>query len=489
MADRAALVIAVETFFEAGPVVPYAAGDCAELVRALPAAGYNPKKCVLVAGTRTTKAAIESHLTRLPKLIEKADSLLVLVVTRGFSHKEKGYFACADTIAPDLTGTAISVADLSAALQKTKCKEITVLLDVDPLVPAADALPAGVTPGLNDTELNVWFSSSATCVGLSACAAGERSFESGQAKHGIWRGHLIEAFTGKTRSGVHKDGTLSAAALHAYLADSVPRTLRRAYETPQEQTPTLFGEANSEAVVADLSKLLGPGGELLDPTRMKRVVFRAESSGRVKDLSGYRKSHTLPERANDWARKYVHRVAAGDIKADLDNTFDMVREEFGYKRKDLDVSAERDGLGFIRTPDFEYTVTVNVNPDEPQEVIWRREVGRLSGPEFVRSQGFRNVFGTMFNKLVFEFVSPVDVAEFVDRIEDAPPEGVKVTVASDSGAAVIALTGFGGRVSVTRDAVTIEGQTGNPGSLLEQFLMFLRKFSGLGEPKALPSGP
>ena len=41
----------------------------AELVRALPAAGYNPAKCLLVAGHRTTKAAIESHLTRLPKLL------------------------------------------------------------------------------------------------------------------------------------------------------------------------------------------------------------------------------------------------------------------------------------------------------------------------------------------------------------------------------------------------------------------------------------
>jgi hypothetical protein len=83
---------------------------------------------------------------------------------------------------------------------------------------------------------------------------------------------------------------------------------------------------------------------------------------------------------------------------------------------------------------------------------------------------------------------PVDVADFVDRIEDSPPEGVKVSVASDSGAAVVALAGFAGKVSVTRDAVTIEGRTGDPASLLEQFLTFLRKFGGLGEPKALPPG-
>lgn len=482
MPDRAALLIAVETFFEAGSPVPYATADAAELLRALPAVGYSQERCALLAGHRTTKAVIEATLKRLPKSLGDAESLLVLVVSRAFTLKNRGYIACADTITTDPTETALPIADLVAALHKTKCEEVTLLLDLDPLTIAGNL---SVQPSFDAKELGSLLDDSPKCSALVSCSEGERSFESGQLRHGIWRHHILEAFTGKTRSGVNKKGTLSAAALHEFLSDAVPRTLRRNYETTEEQNPQLFGEANAGAVVAELGKLLGSGGELLDPTRMKRVVFRAEMSGRIKDLSGFRKTHTLPERANDWARKYVNRIATADIKADLDNTFEMVREQFGYKRKDLDVSAERDGMGFIRTPDFEYTVSLSVNPDEPSDVIWRREVGRLSGPEFVRSENFQHVFGTMFDRLVFEFAVPVDVAELVDRIEDSPPEGVKVSVASDSGAAVIALAGFAGKISVSRDALTIEGRAGNPGSLLEQFLVFLRKFSGIGEPKAL----
>ncbi len=482
MADRAALLIAVETFFEAAPPVPYAAADCAELHRALPAAGYNPAKCILVAGTRTTRAGIESHLRRLPKLIDKADSLLVLIATRGFTHKKRGYLACADTLLADPAETSLAIADLIAALHKTKCKEIAVLLDADSLTFPGEMVPSG----LDQDELEKLFDASPSCVGLLSCEPGTRSFESGTLRHGIWRHHLIEMFTGKVRSGVKKDGTLTAAALHEFLTDAVPRTLRRSYDTPEEQTPQLFGEGNAALTVAELGKLLGPGGELLDPGRMKRVAFRSETPGKIKDLAGYRKTHSLPERANEWARKYVARIAAADIKADLDNTFDMVREQFGYKRKDLDVSAERDGMGYIRTPDFEYTVSLSVDPDEPAQVIWRREIGRLSGPEFVRSEGFQSVFGGMFDRLVFEFASPVDVAEFVDRIEDSPPEGVKVGVASDANEAEIALAGFAGKVTVRPESVVIQGRPGSSANLLEQFLAFLRKFTGLGEAKALP---
>jgi hypothetical protein len=481
VADRAALFIAVETFFEAAPPIAYAASDAAELFRTLPGVGYDPKKCFLLAGTRTTKSAIESHLARLPRLIGKADSLLVMVVSRAFSQKGRGYLVCADTILPDLAGTSLPLAELVAAVAKTKCKESVFLLDLDPLTIAGELVPSG----LDEAELRKLFDGTSTNVALLACEPGERSLESGQLRHGIWRHHLIEAFSGKVRSCIGKDGMLTAAALQAYLQDAVPRTLRRSYETPQEQTPRLMGETDAEFVIADLTNTLEPSGELLNPARMKRVVFRAETVGRVKDLSGYRKSHSLPDRANQWARKYVNRIAAADIKSDLDSMFDMIREEFGYKRKDLDVSAERDGLGFIRTPEFEYTISLNVNASDPTEVSWRREVGRLSGPEFVRSSGFQSVFAPIFDHLVFEFVEPVDVADFVDKIEEKPIEGVKVSVASDANAAEVALLGFSGKITVEPEAVIIHGQTGNPASLLEQFLVFLRKFNGIGESKTL----
>jgi hypothetical protein len=480
VADRAALLIAIDSFFEAAPPIPYAGSDATELHRSLPALGYDLEKCILLTGNRTTKASIESHLARLPKLIGKADSLLVLFVTRAFSHKGRGQLLCADTLVPDLPGTSLPLAELVQALSKFKCGEVTVLLDLDPLSLTGEMVPSG----LDEEELSTLLANTPNMAALLACEPGTRSYESGQLRHGIWRHHLIEAFTGKSRTGTGKDGILTAAGLQAYLEDAVPKTLRRTYETPQEQHPCLLG-CSIGNVVADLSSLLVDGGELLDPSRMRRIVFRSERTGRVKDLSGYRKTHSLPDRANDWARKYVNRIAGADIKSELDEVFERIREQFHYKRKDLDVAAERDGIGFIRTPEFEYTVSLSVNPANPTEVIWKREIGRLPGPEFIRASSFQAVFGSMFDRLIFEFSLPVNVAEFVDRFEDSPLEGVKVAVDSDANAAEVVLAGFAGRVTVTPDTVTIQGQSGNSVSLLEQFLTFLQKFRGLDETKAL----
>ena len=62
-----------------------------------------------------------------------------------------------------------------------------------------------------------------------------------------------------------------------FVEDELPRLLRKHFEPGRARTPLLFGEQNAGAVIADLSHLLGGGDGLLDPDRLRRVVFRSES--------------------------------------------------------------------------------------------------------------------------------------------------------------------------------------------------------------------
>jgi hypothetical protein len=209
---------------------------------------------------------------------------------------------------------------------------------------------------------------------------------------------------------------------------------------------------------------------------------------RVKSLSGYRKFHRLPDRVNDYAQKFVADLAGEDLKADVDSYYDLVREHLGYKRRDVEAACDR-GSGFVRTPDFEYSVSVSVAPDDPTTVVWRREVGGIRNPEVILGRPFAAVFGDLFDTLVFEFVKPFDLETWVDRVEDEVPEGVKVRCASDCSSCEVTVAGFAGVVRLRRDGVEVEGRKG-PSSrgLVEAFLQFQDLFSGQRDLQALPLG-
>ena len=220
---------------------------------------------------------------------------------------------------------------------------------------------------------------------------------------------------------------------------------------------------------------------LLDPERLKRVVFRTESGGRVKELAGFRKSFQLPEIATPSARKFIAKCATDDLREDLNRLYESAREHLGYKRKDIDTAIDAEGIGTLRTPDFEYTIRLTLDKNDPTQVTWRREVGAFTDPGFLRGPGFRSLFGNLFDQLVFEFDRPVDVEAWIDRLEDNPQKGVKLHIESDGAACEITLAGFAGRMRIERTALTVRGRGHDSAGLLDQFLAFLRNFGGLGE--------
>ena len=47
---------------------------------------------------------------------------------------------------------------------------------------------------------------------------------------------------------------------------------------------------------------------------------------------------------------------ADDLRAQVEETYNALREHLGFKRRDLESTVGSDGLGFIRTPAFDFTV-------------------------------------------------------------------------------------------------------------------------------------
>ncbi len=207
---------------------------------------------------------------------------------------------------------------------------------------------------------------------------------------------------------------------------------------------------------------------------------------KVKSLSGYRKFHRLPDSVNAGSRKFVADLAAEDVKSDVDRTYLSLREQLGYKRRDVEGSADR-GTGFVRTPDFEYSVGIDLVEGDPTTVVWRREVAGIRNPQVVLGNPFHQVFGEVFDTLVFEFARPFDLEAWVDLIEDAMPVGVKLRTASDCSSCDISVSGSMGIIRLFRDRVEIQGgKTPSSRGLVEAFLHFQDIFANRSDLEALP---
>jgi hypothetical protein len=486
VAERWAVVVGIEKHLhpELGNL-PLAEADATAVASVLESVGFPAARQVVFRGPHATKAAVEAKVKRLRKAVKRGDELVVFWAGHGFSDRESGYLAFWDTLPDHPIETSIPLAEWAEWFTGSKAGQLVFLLSIG-IGPTFSQ--DGLTPHLDGEELRRLFDTSAKAVALAASAPDEAPQSSAITRHGLWSQLVVEALSGQSRLAAENNGHVTALSLQRFIEEEMPRRLRKHFEAGVRQTPQLYGGQNAAAVIADVSPtLFGHDADaLLDPSRLRRVVFRSESSTRVKDLSQFRKTYQVPNNAGPSARRFVARLATPDIRADLDRVRDIARERLGYRRKDLEITVGQDGYGVLHTPDFEYTVFADLDPDDPSRLTWRREVGRFADPGFVSGPGFDTVFDPAFDQLVFEFARPVDVAGFVDRIEDDPPAGVRVSAASDGSACEITVTGFAGVVTIRRHALTIRGRSGEAAGLLDSFLYFLRTFGPIGDPPALP---
>ena len=470
MADRLALVIAAEG----------AGADARALARALEGLGFAREQQMHLLDAQATLTALESRLRKLAKSPSPAEALFVFFAGPVFHEAGQDYLCCFDTQPDDLAATSLAMRAVLDSLAACPVQRLVLFLD-------DRNGPDGPGPRRTDQELRRFFTGRAGAACFLSCKPDEVSGVSGSPGAGTWVHHVIEALTGKAPLALEDGDVLTALSLQEHLLREVPRTLRATFREPPPQVPQAIVPAG-RLVLAELGPLLDQEQATADPRLqpLTRASLRSEMTARVKSLTGFRKFHRLPDRVSPSARKFVSDLAADDVKADVDRVYAAAREHLGYKRRDVEGSADR-GSGVVRTPDFEYSVSIDLSDDDPTTVVWRRQVAGIGNPAVVLGKPFQQVFGGTFDTLVFEFTRPFDLEAWVDRIEEAMPPGVKLRCASDCSTCDVMVAGFAGVIRVHRDRVEVQGQKA-PGSqgLVEAFLRFQDVFSGRADLAELP---
>lgn len=480
MGERVAFFVAVDRPPDARlPPVEFAQADAAAFAATLAPLGFTPDRQTLLFGNAATKTTIESRLRRLAKTLRPDDLLFLFFAGLGFTADSELFITCADSQADDLAATSLVLEDLLDIVRSAKCRAVAFL-------------DAGAWEGAEprtEEAMRRAFPEGGPLLCFSACAADEISQSAPLLRQRVWSQLLIEAFAGRAPPSRVRRTQITAASLQQYLAREVPRSLRKAFAPPVTQTPTAYGPVGPDFVLADLGPVLAARTAATpEVPPLGRVRLRAEARDRVKELSGFRKGFRLPDRATPSSERFVAGLAAEDLDADTARTHGLIREHFGYKRRDVEVVAATEGRAAIRTPDFDYHVSVRLDPADSAAVVWRREVTHLHDADALYGSAFQAVFGALFTELEFESPTPTDVEELIDQIEEKRPEGMKLSYPADCAWCDLYFAGFAGAVRVERESLRITAPTAQTGpALVKIFLEFQNLFARACPVKALPS--
>jgi hypothetical protein len=437
-----------------------AAEACARrLVAAFAATGIPDPNRTCLMGQAATRAAVESRLKAFRKRLRPGDRAIVIWIGPGVSRTGVGSLDCWDTLPDDRAGTAFAIRDLAGILKSSKSAETILFL---------------AAPGSDSNELATRFDNAPAIAVLSAEVNGPGETADSMR---IWCEAIGEAIGGTIRAARDTEDRVTARSIQKFLAAELPRRLRIEFGDDTRLVPRLFGSAEG------LLREAGPktNGAMLDDARLRRIVYRAESASLVRDLSDYRKSHSVPAKAGPASRRFVQRLAARDVSDDLERIAARCRQRLGFKRKDLVLVTGSDGTGSLRTPEFEYSLSVELDPADSAKLLWRRELGRFADIEWVRSQRIESELELSFDQLAFELSRPLDVDSFIEQLENRPIPGVKIQADDDSYR--LTLRGFVGEIAIRRNEIVVRDRSNRSNGLIDLLMEFLTRV-GVPEPTA-----
>ncbi|WP_425616637.1 caspase domain-containing protein [Anatilimnocola sp. NA78] len=466
---KLAVIIGVEHYADPSLAKRSLAGnDAAAIAQALVGLGYADLDQVLLVDGQATKTTVESKLKRTIRSLADDDELLLYYAGHGFAEAGKAYLTCHDTQTSDLTETSIAWSSVLKQLRDSDCRKVALFIDSGN---ANTGEPLGDEPFVHD-EFQHFAESDTGRVCVLSCQPGELSWPAPMTKHGAWAANLISAFQGQAKAAANTKKQLTSASLQTFLLEAVPRTLQKAYSDKKTQSPVCYGPSSGQFALGDLTELLGSkqNSAAARSSDVLRVTLLCEYQEGIRSLAGFKKTQAVPDAVNSYARSLVNQLAASEIEQDIDDVRDKLRQEFSFKRRDLESTTPGDGTGSILTPYFCYSVTVSLNPENPAEVIWRRQVSEIKEPEQILSPAFEQVFPKKFNAVEFAPPAPIKLADFIDQLEETGDDRVKLDYDSAATWCKLSIKGIAGQVEISpTNFAIVQAKTESPRKLLDSF--------------------
>jgi len=223
-----------------------------------------------------------------------------------------------------------------------------------------------------------------------------------------------------------------------------------------------------------------PGAALKDSSLV------GDTTGRIRDLSGFQKGFREPREITAASRNFVSRLGAAEVSVRAETLFQELRQAFGYPRRALRL-ALADGAATIGTPDFDVNLWVEQDGAKAEGYRLVTQVRSFRAPAVVHDARFLGLFSKYCEQVVVEFVRPFQIEAKIDEIEAIPAFAPHLDYDAQGLWLALNLPSPPVRVHVTPDRLTLSlAQPGDLATLLRHALAVL---AALGDGAVRPALP
>ena len=488
---KLAILIAIETYNDSNiHAIPFALENAQALSNTFESLGFELTDQILLLQEQATKAAIESKVRRALKSCLEEDQVIIYFSGHAFSVHGKNYFACADSDWADLQHTTVGLNWLFQQFNDSDCQQVILMTDSGEKELAVDRENVQCD-SFATQELSRLVEANDRCVCFTACSPEEHAHVSRKWKQGLWVHHIVEALQGKVPSILQQGSELTCGALQEFLKRSVSQSLTTHFISKSTQTPCVFGVKAESMILADLSDIFEAkrAGATPYADLINNVTFLASRTSSVRSLSGFKKGNSIPDRANMAAQSFVVQLAQEQISQDLKSVFAALKSAFKFKRADVAVTDQGDGTGTITTPYFNYSISVEIDPSNPSQVVWRRNVDAIRKPEEIFSDAFASVFASVFDSVEFTTPEPIDLYQLIDAVEDLEDERIEMEYDPGGTECIMSIVGITGEIHVTKQSLKIVHERAEaPNYLLRSFFSIQSTLVGSDGTTLIPIG-
>jgi len=251
--------------------------------------GLNPEKIKILLDENATLFNIKNAITDwLYKNANRDSYVLIYFAGHGGLEEDKlgtetdnwaKYLLPFDTVKDNLYASALSNREFNDLLHSIKSRKLVIFMDSCYSGGVSDGKARDVDVKITDDPYKKLGEGEGRLV-IAASQPNQQSFENDGLGHGVFTYHLIEALSGA--ADYDKDGVVTAMEVYKYLAENVPKTVKRL--EGREQEPLFRGDLKNDFVLAVNNERI---------SQMDYEKIKKEKLDRLWDL--YNKKELSPE--------------------------------------------------------------------------------------------------------------------------------------------------------------------------------------------------